>query len=181
MNRWQRQGRLKDAHETLERLLAQVPQLVGTLEAMTAGYAPAQRYDRDQVTASGISDPTGEALVADPAGARTELELLDTLIEELHGKVIEVDLMRHRWMVRPKGGESKDDPGCEIVARVKNPQTKQPFWEPVHVFSDAKGNLDRPHRLGSWAYRFILDTGRKPSLRETKDHIEGRKIKRKAS
>lgn len=71
--------------------------------------------------------------------------------------------------------ERANEPGCELCARVGE-------WTPPRVLSSTvKGNLDRPHRLCSWHYEFVLANGRKPTEVEDAAHKEGRPVRLKAS
>lgn len=62
------------------------------------------------------------------------------------------------------------DPGCEVMTSVGS-------WAPTHVKStDLKGILDRPYRLGRWAWDFARQAGRVPTTEEATQHAQGRDV-----
>lgn len=135
----------------------------------------------------GIADPTGELVTnVNDDGRHRDIALaddrrLDELIERFHADTSELAGIVRRWN-RAANGDAPTPTGdaCEIAARAKNTRGG-PAWEPVHVISNVGGLLDRNYRLGRWAYDFIRSTGRLPTRPEIQDHVDGKRVRRKAS
>lgn len=129
-----------------------------------------------------VADPTGNAATTPSAARTAELDLDDTL-ERLERAAQHAADVVTRWAVeRPLKAaelaelERQGEPGCEIVGRIARPKGPA-HWEPVHRTTDLGGLLDRPYRLGLWAYKFTRTNGRLPSIDETTAHVEGRRVR----
>lgn len=137
--------------------------------------------DDDSTGRHTVADPTGDAATTPNAARRAELDLDETL-ERLERAAQHAAVIVTRWAVdRPlkaaelQALELQGDPGCEVVARIKRPDGST-WWEPEHRLTDLDGLLDRPHRLGRWAYDFARRECRLPSVAETVAHLEGRRV-----
>lgn len=138
--------------------------------------------DEDDEGRHTIADPTGDAATTPSAARRAELDLDETL-ERLERAAQHAADVVARWAVeRPVKArelqelELQGDPGCEVVARIKRPDHGS-WWEPEHRTTDVGGLLERPYRLGRWAYDFARSNGRLPTEPETIAHLEGRRVR----
>lgn len=204
MNDYERQRRLAETSRLLDACGGILPSARRNLLRTLPGWPKAACYETDRSTGhavaeddegknfSTVSDPTGE-LASDLADSghhpgQHDLELIDDLVSLLLRKARELDKVlakatpRIKAQPKPEDDDRLDvDPGCEVVAQIRR-DNGQPHYEPTYVESSTvKGNLQRPHRLGEWAYKFVLRTGRLPTKAETEAHLRGERIRVKAS
>lgn len=127
-----------------------------------------------------ISDPTGEAGIGadearvDEADTLSDVRQLKTIGDRMVWRFARYQA-RAATEKQRRETEKANDPGCELCARMGQ------FSPPRVLSSDAKGNLDRPHRLCTWHYEFVLATGRKPTDDEERAHIAGKPVRLKVS
>ena len=142
------------------------------------GHPKAAAYDSDKVTASGTSDPTGNAAMQ-RAVAEGHHKLLRARVRDLVDLAVAVEKLAVSYTPRPatdkerREVDSANDPGCVECARtyVADGVAR---WEPVHVTATGKLSTCR------WCYEWERSTGRKPTLGELEQHHSGRKVKRPA-
>lgn len=127
-----------------------------------------------------VSDRTGEA-ATDPDPARDDhratqrdVAALAVIADRLLGRMAKYQ-RRTATDKERRETEKANEPGCELCAR-------QDVHSPPRVLSSTvKGNLDRPHRLCTHHYEFILANGRKPTEAEEVQYANKRRIMMKAS
>lgn len=127
-----------------------------------------------------VDDQTGEAAIsADQARADQRETIRDVAALALITDRLISRFSRYQAKAatekQRRETEQANDPGCELCHRVGQ------FSPPRVLSSDAKGNLDRPHRLCIWHYEFVLATGRKPTDDEERAHIAGKPVRLRAS
>lgn len=169
MNDTERRDLLRKAQE-LMLSRGSLDQLVGALRSYHGGYAGGSGGGRSSV--GGHSDPTGSM---ERDESRQALHRVDALVQRLAQAVVELDSLRQHWTKparmptrREQVIETGGKPGCEVVGTAGS-------WEPEHVYSDVKANLDRKYRLGRWAYEWVLRNGRTPTKAEIEAHLQGRR------
>ena len=166
------------------RLAEEAPDIAAALPGLLAAF----REQRNVLPSpgagrgSGIPDPTGSIAVnadRDPAvkaRAETERDIaeLTALFARLRRRHIQ--WTQTRPVVQPP---SQVEPGCWVMKAIA--REGPGWWEPVHLTTDCADHLevplDRPRPLGQWAYRFIRDHGRLPTLEERRRHAAGLKVR----
>lgn len=162
-----------------------------------AGHPAAASYEQDRVAGHttvvddrgvpmpGTVDPTGEAAIHPDRAAADHAELVRHVATlERHATTV-ADLLGRYDARTPTDKERRDaerahDPGCASCARIPHPSTGGPRWEPPVTTqpTDANGNLAQPQWLCWWCRRWVLDTGRLPTVAELADHHAGKPVRR---
>lgn len=183
MSKGTHRRQLRHTAKSLQSLDRDLDRLHELWDEMAPGMR-AQSYD-GAGGSSGHGDPTAMAVIDEKAASRAEADF-GRHVEAAERAVRAAQTIADNWLVKiPAKAEElaklelAADPGCEIVARVKRHRGPA-YWEPEHVTSDVNGLLDRPYRLGGWAYEFVRKHGRLPNLAETRVHCEGRRVMVKA-
>lgn len=172
---------LTAAHDILSRVLTLMDTIDGdgrNLEGRMVdgyrGHPKAASYDSDRVTASGTSDPTGNAAIQRRNMAETDHKLVRARSRDLLELVYGMEKVAASYTPRPATDKERrevdgaNDPGCTSCARTEVRQGLA-RWEPVHK-----------DKLCRFCYQYRRDTGLCPTEAQLYAHHSGQRVKRPA-
>jgi hypothetical protein len=157
------------------------------IRAAMNGQPQASRCDTDRVTASGISDPTGNAAIRSDK-ARDDMVRLTAIFRRLRADTDQAVMIANNWSARAASEHEKrrtqdeNEPHCESCSRVEIAKGVS-WWVEPH--SNGSGyyrttvgdTLTEAMWLCQWCRDHTTTRGCLPSHDELEQHRDGKRIR----
>ena len=144
---------------------------------------PVTACQRDDMLCTGepvpVGDPTGEAAIRSHDDHAHQAR---AALAKVEAGVADLLALLDRATAAPAPPDAKarrdtalanDPDACEHCAA-------HGHYEPTYRDTNPGGNLARKYRLGSFCWRWVVDTGSLPTAKELTDHVNGRRVMRPA-
>lgn len=147
------------------------------------GHPKAASYDTDRVSASGTSDPTGNAAMRADRAAQ-DRKRLDDILHRIRRDSYDALTILTQYQPRQANDHERartahdNDPHCESCARLEIAKGVT-WWVEAHTQerTTVADQLDQPMWLCRWCYDHVLSRGCKPNEDEVEQHRDGKRIR----
>lgn len=153
------------------------------MRAAMNGQPQSSRCDTDRVTASGISDPTGNAAIRSDK-ARDDMVRLTAIFRRLRADTDDAVMIANNWSARAASEHEKrrtqdeNEPHCESCCKVEIAKGVTWWVEPLTAErTTVNDSLTQAYWLCRWCWDHVDQCGCLPNDDELEQHRDGKRIR----